>query len=156
MTVPRPAGLEEFKRLADALFALNELGGPLHVHLEDHNTELLVGAEARATITNLTEALARIEAGDIPDEATKMTPGAGWPDDYEVHNTAYYYGHPDWAAELDQPLEQIRLAIAILTITAPWTEAQADAAYAEWARRRRGAPCSCSRYPSFTEEGPDQ
>lgn len=154
--VPRPADFTEFCGLADALFALNELGGPLHVHLEDHNTELLTGDDARETITNLTEALARIEAGEVPAEATKMVPGKGWPEGHEVHDTAYYYGHPDRAAELEQPLQQIRLAIAILTVTAPWSEAQADAAYAEWQRRDGGTPCSCSRYPSFTEEGTDQ
>jgi hypothetical protein len=150
--VAEPAGLDVFCDLASSLFALDELGGPLHVHLDDHNTELLVGDEARNTIAYLTRALARIGAGDIPTEATKFVPNVGWPEGHQVHDTAYYYGHPDWASERHQPLEQLRIAIKILTITESWSEEQAEAAYAVWQRRGGDIPCGCHAWPAGFDE----
>lgn len=143
--VPRPSGVAEFCDLASALFALEETGGPLHVHLDDHNTELLIGEEARGTITAYTHALAIIKLGHAPDDRTDWDQPGG-----KALSTAYYYG-PVWADERNQPLEQLRLSIRILTITEPWTEDQADAAYAEW-ESERGGPCGCSIYPTFIEE----
>lgn len=144
--VPRPSGVADFCDLASALFALEETGGPLHVHLDDHNTELLVGDEARNTIDAYNHALALIELGHVPNERTDWDEPGG-----KALSTAYYYG-PVWAAERNRPLEQLRLSIRILTITESWTEEQADAAYAEW-MSESGGPCGCSIYPTFIEEG---
>lgn len=142
--VPKPEGFAEFCALASELFGLEETGGPLHVHLDDHNTELLVGDEARDTIAALNEALALIESGNIPQEPSRWSEPNG-----KALDTAYYYG-PEWASERNQPLEQLRIAVKILTITESWTEDQADAAYAEW-MSDCGGPCGCSIYPTFTE-----
>jgi hypothetical protein len=142
--VPKPEGFEEFCALASALFGLEETGGPLHVHLDDHNTELLVGDAACGTIAAYNGALALIESGNVPVGPT------GWHEpNGKTLSTAYYYG-PVWAAERNQPLEQLRLAVKILTITESWTEDQADAAYAEW-MSDCGGPCGCSIYPTFIE-----
>lgn len=143
LPVPKPEEFEEFCDLASALFGLEETGGPLHVHLDDHNTELLVGDEARETIAAYNAALVLIESGNVPEEPTHWDEPNG-----KALDTAYYYG-PEWVSERNQPLEQLRIAVKILTITESWTEEQADASYAAWNRGSGLDPCGCSTYPMF-------
>jgi ParB-like chromosome segregation protein Spo0J len=130
--VIEPAGFDTFRELASRLYGpLGEVnGGPLHVELEDHNTEELTGAAAARSKKQIQAALALIKAGQAP---------AGYePDGPYERNLAYWY------AEKPEPLQ---VSLAILEITEPWSEAQAEAAYAVWLRRRGEAPCSCQEWP---------
>lgn len=142
--VPRPAGLEQFDALATRLYNQPDCdtGGPLHVELDDHNTELLVGDHATEKIDRFTTALAMIEAGNIPPEpAAPMLTGEGWTEAHLIHNAAHYHS-----------AEALRIAIELLQTTRDWSEDQADAAYAWWQRGWIGGPCTCTTYPQFDDE----
>lgn len=136
ITVPRPSGLERFSELATELYSIEgcETGGPLHVELEDHNTEFLVGEDAIRKIEHLTLALQMAVDGNIP--STSASPP--WDDATTVNDLVYYYGgHP----------EALTTSKAILEITKDWTEAQAAAAYGTW-----GLRCQCETYPRFEKD----
>lgn len=140
ISVPRPAEVEQFLELATQLYRIEECstGGPLHVELEDHNTEFLVGEQALRKIERFTAALEMIEAGNVP--AAPAAPpkwGEGWTDAALIHDDAHYWG--------DHP-EALRTSLAILEITKGWTEDQAAAAYGTWSER-----CTCKPYPAFEE-----
>lgn len=140
ISVPRPAGVERFLKLATQLYRIEECetGGPLHVELEDHNTEFLVGEHALRNIERFTVALQMIEAGNAPPEpAAPPKWGEGWTDAACIHNEAHYWR--------DRP-EALRISKAILEITKDWTEEQAAAAYGTWSER-----CTCEPYPVFEE-----
>ena len=124
--VIEPAGFDDFCALASRLYDELEqtTGGPLHVELEDHNTWALTGEAAVRSRKQLQIALAMVEGGEAPVAYT--------PDDLYERNLAHWYA--------DRP-EALRVSIAILEITEPWSEEQADAAYAVWHRRRGEAPC---------------
>lgn len=130
--VIEPAGFDAFCELASRLYGpLDEdTGGPLHVELEDHNTELLTGASAAHSKQKMQAALAMVEAGQAP--------AAYVPDAPRERNLAHWYA--------EKP-DALRVSIAVLEITEPWSEAQAEAAYAVWQRRHGTGLCSCQEWP---------
>lgn len=141
-TVTKPDDFDQFATLATQLY--NQpgcgVGGPLHVQLEDHNTQFLVGESGARVAAEIAAALAMVEAGSIPTQPMQFD--GGWPEGTAEHNMAHYYGtHP----------ETIRIAAAILAITTQWSEDQAAAAYAAWANQFRGGACTCVTYPVFGE-----
>jgi hypothetical protein len=142
--VAEPAGLDAFCDLASRLYGElgQDMGGPLHVELEDHNTELLVGEAAAATKAAMAEALVIIGSGQVPTESEgprSLAEGGGWRPGSEGRNFAYWYAETP---------EVLHVAIAILSITEAWSEEQADAAYAEWRRRGDDSPCGCREWPA--------
>lgn len=142
--VAEPAGLDAFCDLASRLYDElgQELGGPLHVELEDHNTELLVGTGAASSKATMAEALMLIASGQVPGAPERARPfaeGGGWRPGSKGRNFAYHYA--------DTP-EVLHVAIAILSITETWSEEQAEAAYAVWRRRRGDIPCGCYAWPA--------
>lgn len=140
--VARPAGLEQFMELATALYNLPECGtgGPLHVELEDHNTDLLVGEAAARSTAVFQRTLELIAEGYQPvPEETSLRDAPDHPDT-EARRYVLWYGK--------QP-RAFRTALALLDITKDWTVDQADAAYAVWALECRGSVCGCDTYPVF-------
>jgi len=130
--VIEPAGFDKFCELSSRLYgALGEdNGGPLHVELEDHNTECLTGASAADSKKTMHAALAMIEAGQAPAVYV--------PDGPYERNLAYWYA--------EKP-EALRVSIAVLEITESWSEAQAEAGYAVWQRRQGTGLCGCQDWP---------
>lgn len=138
--VMEPAGFDDFCTLATRLYdELGEItGGPLHVELEDHNTEFLVGASATATRSRMEAALAAIEAG-APIVGCEPVPGRIDDRAHAQHLVEWYSGNR----------EALRVSIAILQITEHWSEEQAEAAYAVWHWRRGETPCGCQEWTGF-------
>ncbi len=143
--VEKPEGFDEFCDLATRLYDQPRcnVGGPLHVELEDHEAYLLVGDEGESTAAEIAAALAMVESGNIPTERLKFNSVTGWPDGTAENHLAIDYGN--------EP-ETLRIAAAILAITVKWSEDQADAAYAVWAEAAQGGACTCQTYPTFREE----
>lgn len=143
--VEKPEGFDEFCDLATRLYDQPRCntGGPLHVELEDHNTELLVGESGERVTAEIAAALAMVESGNIPAERLEFDRVTGWPDGAAENHLAIDYGN--------EP-ETLRIAAAILAITVKWSEDQADAAYAVWAEAAQGGACTCQTYPTFREE----
>lgn len=142
--VAEPAGLDAFCDLASRLYGElgQDTGGPLHVELEDHNTELLVGNAAAATKAAMAEAIVIIGSGQAPTQSEGPLPlkeGGGWRPGSAGRNFAYWYANTP---------EVLHAAIAILSITEAWSEEQADAAYAAWRRRQGELPCGCRKWPT--------
>jgi hypothetical protein len=115
-----PTGADEFVKLCNRLyFELGEPnGGPLHVELEDGNTEFLIGDHAEKKIRSFRNALTIIKMGNAPDEFDyRHTP--------EYTNAHFYQDKP----------EALRCAIDILNTSKGWTEEQVSAVYLPWSRK---------------------